>query len=566
MSCKTCTPATTGFCTNLAATLKTSNVHVKAAWCNDEFLIIAADGNPQFSGGSATEYLKGIPLPPGGDTACRVRTAANQLNVYKIPLSPTKLASGSNSVPNPLPNHPALPAAGAIGVAIDGVPIFPNYNNRGIYTWTSCEVDRCNSHSGKGEDYHYHGDPYGAKCLYSEADYGNSPATAHPSVIGFAFDGFTIYGRYTQAGQEGQGIALDVCGGHTHAPYGYHYHPELETATTTKLDGTSVSGTISYTAYKISPMTCWGGDISKVANFWNSRSSQVNYDSTKDGLSSRNDLTQLKPCCNMTKFYAASGITPSTVAGSGSTTGGGSTKVSGSTGPCSYGTCGSGNDEAGKKCPPDFGNGKPNCPKGCTAVPSAGCSSGGTTTGGTTSGSTGTTGTTPTKPALKDLVLKGALTLTVADADALLNDTVAQNAIRDGIAKTLTVQASQVLLKITKVRRLTAEPRRYQERNLAGTSVTADYTVTVPGTAGAALQATVKNLATNTAASVLNSKIQAEVTKAKGADYTVTVASKSAVTSSYTTAVAPAGASSAMRRSRMAAATSMLVSMMLALF
>jgi len=166
-------------------------------------------------------------------------------------------------------------------------------------------------------------------------------------------------------------------------------------------------------------------------------------------------------------------------------------------------------------------------------------------------------------------VLKGALTLTVADADALLTDTVAQNAIRDGIAKTLTVQASQVLLKITKVRRLTAEPRRYQERNLAGTSVTAVYTVTVPGTAGAALQATVKNLATNTAASVLNSKIQAEVTKAKGADYTVTVASKSAVTSSYTTAVAPAGAnvaSSAMCRSRMAAATSMLVSMMLALF
>jgi hypothetical protein len=96
---------------------------------------------------------------------------------------------------------PGLPAAGAAGVGIDGVPIFPHYNNRGPptawtrgahhtygtvalpdgcarvapandttalthwcapapagqLTWISCEVDKCNAHSGKGEDYHYHG-------------------------------------------------------------------------------------------------------------------------------------------------------------------------------------------------------------------------------------------------------------------------------------------------------------------------------------------------------------------------------------------------------------------------
>jgi hypothetical protein len=27
---------------------------------------------------------------------------------------------------------------------------FPNYNNRGLFAWVSCEVDRCNAHSGKG--------------------------------------------------------------------------------------------------------------------------------------------------------------------------------------------------------------------------------------------------------------------------------------------------------------------------------------------------------------------------------------------------------------------------------
>jgi hypothetical protein len=46
---------------------------------------------------------------------------------------------------------------------------------------TSCEIDRCNSHSGKGEDYHMHGDPFGHKCLYSEDDY---EGLDHPPLIG----------------------------------------------------------------------------------------------------------------------------------------------------------------------------------------------------------------------------------------------------------------------------------------------------------------------------------------------------------------------------------------------
>lgn len=58
---------------------------------------------------------------------------------------------------------------------------FPNFNNRGMAAATSCEIDRCNSHSGKGEDYHMHGDPFGHKCLYSEDDY---EGLDHPPLIG----------------------------------------------------------------------------------------------------------------------------------------------------------------------------------------------------------------------------------------------------------------------------------------------------------------------------------------------------------------------------------------------
>jgi len=171
---------------------------------------------------------------------------------------------------------------------------------------------------------------------------------------------------------------------------------------------------------------------------------------------------------------------------------------------------------------------------------------------------TGTTATATTAP-LQDLVLQGALTLAVSDADALLTDTAAKDAIRDGIAKLLSVTTSQVVLSIKKVRRLAAE------RNLAGTSVSVTYIVTVPASSGAALQTTVKTRLTNAATSALTTEIQAEVTKAKGANYTVSVTSKGPVSSSYATAPV-SDLSSAVRCSQIAAATSMLVLMMLAPF
>ena len=162
-------------------------------------------------------------------------------------------------MPKPLPGVPGLPAAGAIGMAIDGVPMFPNYNNRGQATWVSCEVDRCNAHSGKGDDYHYHGDPYGTKCLYSDSDY---EGLTHPPVIGFALDGYHIHGRYIDISQDGTEIALDSCGGHSHTVEGvedvYHYHPEVEEdLTTNTLDGVNEGSNFTFIAYRLAPTTCW---------------------------------------------------------------------------------------------------------------------------------------------------------------------------------------------------------------------------------------------------------------------------------------------------------------------
>lgn len=225
--------------------------------------------------------------------------------MYKVPLSPPQDQTSTNTIPSPLPNVSGMPAAGAIAVGIDGVPMYPNYNNRGLAAATSCEIDRCNAHSGKGDDYHYHGDPYGEKCLYSESDY----TTTHPPIIGFSLDGYLIYGRHITAGIEGESVSLDACGGHSHASYGYHYHSTVSVGlSTNSLDGVGGSGPFSYNTYDVAPTTCWKGDVSQIANFWSG--SQVAYDRSKTmDPSSWVDVENVKPCCSSTKFLTAHGVT-----------------------------------------------------------------------------------------------------------------------------------------------------------------------------------------------------------------------------------------------------------------
>ena len=104
--------------------------------------------------------------------------------------------SEHNEVVGKLPSI-YLPQAGAVGVAINGVPIYPVLDNRDLTVYEACESDRCSAHVGKGADYHYHGDPFGETCLYSDKDYASD--NAHPNLIGWGADGPAIYGRYTSS-------------------------------------------------------------------------------------------------------------------------------------------------------------------------------------------------------------------------------------------------------------------------------------------------------------------------------------------------------------------------------
>ena len=141
--------------------LLTGHGGIKAAYCTDLFLIIWSIGLPDHP-----SSLDLIPRPPGGEQRngdlCRVRSQAAQYQVYKIPLNNTDTYGGAGNGFSPIFSPgggsripsvtrlglAALPKAGAIGVAANGVPIYPSFDNADYVVWEVCEGDACSSHAG----------------------------------------------------------------------------------------------------------------------------------------------------------------------------------------------------------------------------------------------------------------------------------------------------------------------------------------------------------------------------------------------------------------------------------
>ena len=221
---------------------------IVAVYCTDKFLIIFSNDEPNHP-----LNIMSIPHPPagstngsstGGYTGCVTRYNTMQFNVFKIPLYPVDLGvsslnnnngigtpsmfnSDTEKTPilgtNPLQYYP-IPAEGSVGVSVTGIGFKVPYSRNGYQSWIECSLDNCNGHVPIGFGYHYHGDPF--NCMYNITDYPTP--TSHPPVIGFGVDGFLIYGRYLDISAPGASIPLDICGGHSHGSFGYHYHAEVK--------------------------------------------------------------------------------------------------------------------------------------------------------------------------------------------------------------------------------------------------------------------------------------------------------------------------------------------------
>jgi hypothetical protein len=115
-------------------------------------------------------------------------------------------------------NH-ALPM-GPIGIALNGVVFFNPFDANSQDA--SNMMDRCCGHPAPDNTYHYHKYPI---CLNSPwADEGKE----HSPLIGFAFDGFPIYGPYESANVMAKDLtaenALNDFNLHFDKDRGWHYH------------------------------------------------------------------------------------------------------------------------------------------------------------------------------------------------------------------------------------------------------------------------------------------------------------------------------------------------------
>ena len=195
-------PGSSAGCVYLINSTRASRSGTASVSCDGVYGYVSSIGmtTAQTMNGITSTNLQ-IPIPQNFQGA----------NGWKIPLNPAIAASPTSVVDGPL------------GVAINGLPIFNPCTQGGCTTGGDTKVlgqlDSCNGHAGRADDYHYHAAP---TCMM--ADQPTNYWDTHP--LGWALDGFAIFG-YRDA--DGTTAARDnICGGNTktvpNAPAGYSYH------------------------------------------------------------------------------------------------------------------------------------------------------------------------------------------------------------------------------------------------------------------------------------------------------------------------------------------------------
>ena len=189
-------------CAQIISSTRASKSGTATVSCDGTYAYVASIGittQPMMNGITSTNIQ--IPVPQNFLGA----------NGWKIPLNPAIAAKPTDVVDGPL------------GVAINGLPIFNPCTQGGCVTGGDTkalgQLDTCNGHAGRADDYHYHAAP---TCMMADqpANYWDT----HP--LGWALDGFAIFGYRDPDGTTA--VRDTICGGNTkpvpNAPAGYAYH------------------------------------------------------------------------------------------------------------------------------------------------------------------------------------------------------------------------------------------------------------------------------------------------------------------------------------------------------
>jgi hypothetical protein len=153
-------------------------------------------------------------------------------DAYAFDRNPNAIRAQDFSVQLPLiPEVAAQPSClpmGPIAFMTSGSVLFNAFDLHGRDANAYEIQDACQGHPEEDGSYHYHGLSRCTEAL-------NTMPTAHSPLMGYALDGFGLYGRFGEAGKLLTNADLDACHGHTHALDWdgasrelYHYHATLE--------------------------------------------------------------------------------------------------------------------------------------------------------------------------------------------------------------------------------------------------------------------------------------------------------------------------------------------------
>lgn len=150
---------------------------------------------------------------------------------YKFDRNPNSILAQNialNLSANPsVANNASCVPMGMIGVSLSGAVFYNALDARGDDAVAHEIQDKCAGHPEHDGQYHYHGP---SSCLTQQ-----SSTTAHSGLVGYAMDGFGIYGAKNSAGEIVTNSDLDECHGHSETVTWdgaevniYHYHLTAE--------------------------------------------------------------------------------------------------------------------------------------------------------------------------------------------------------------------------------------------------------------------------------------------------------------------------------------------------
>jgi hypothetical protein len=186
-------------------------VHGSVSWPKS-FTISVQGDTRMVSGNALPEHTTGVYPISSTDPA------------YQYDRNPNKIAAQTFTLRFPLTPVLTTPSCvgGEVGISLSGSPIF-NGLDADLRDAVAYEVqDTCGGHPERTGTYHYHS-------ISSCVDIGNH------MHVGYALDGFGIYGHRHENGDDVTNDDLDECHGHTHTILWndknvslYHYHATWE--------------------------------------------------------------------------------------------------------------------------------------------------------------------------------------------------------------------------------------------------------------------------------------------------------------------------------------------------